>query len=531
MRKSILKSIPNKTIMALLFLVLASSVFLPQEIQAKTCSGLTGNGTTDDSDALEGCLSSAIPGDIINLPSGKYLLNGNRIFIIPEKVSLVGATGAEIINGSFSLSNYSKIISFEFSGRDRAIIIGERALVTGAEVRNNTFGSSPTWTTLLAYRANDCIIDNNTFNGAVVNWPTIVGGNIQFGGGKRNKITNNKIYGGRTSIIWLPHTNLNGATDMFEDNEITGNYVENPSEEAITLDGRADSDDNIAAKEYDKLSSVGTNQVTLSNSNWAKQSSPGYVGYDLVFIDGNLIGQTRKIISRSGATLTLDGSVAGAAVGNQITIGATAKRNLIAHNTVVGSWTAINLYGMCFNNIVEYNTVTTDIIKSVSSDNGRIFNGSVTKTYGRGPNGYNIIRYNTLENASSPTKGVIESIYFHIPKQQWHDNVYSPYTTYGNCIYGNKIGNKLRGYLQSMYVSNNTGKQDLTDVNLLAQCMEKNSLPGDFNSDNKVNTLDYEIMKTEFLKTGTNLKSDMNKDNKVNTLDYELFRREFGKKK
>ncbi len=57
------------------------------------------------------------------------------------------------------------------------------------------------------------------------------------------------------------------------------------------------------------------------------------------------------------------------------------------------------------------------------------------------------------------------------------------------------------------------------------------SLPGDFNSDNEVNTLDYEIMKREFLKTGTNLKSDMNKDGKVNTLDYELFRREFGKKK
>ena len=57
------------------------------------------------------------------------------------------------------------------------------------------------------------------------------------------------------------------------------------------------------------------------------------------------------------------------------------------------------------------------------------------------------------------------------------------------------------------------------------------ALPGDFNGDNKVNTLDYEIMKREFLKTGTNLKSDMNKDGKVNDLDYELFRKEFGNKK
>ena len=64
-----------------------------------------------------------------------------------------------------------------------------------------------------------------------------------------------------------------------------------------------------------------------------------------------------------------------------------------------------------------------------------------------------------------------------------------------------------------------------------AYSSSSNLLPGDFNGDNKVNTLDYEIMKREFLKTGTNLKSDMNKDGKVNTLDYELFRREFGKKK
>ena len=56
-------------------------------------------------------------------------------------------------------------------------------------------------------------------------------------------------------------------------------------------------------------------------------------------------------------------------------------------------------------------------------------------------------------------------------------------------------------------------------------------LPGDFNGDNKVNTLDYEIMKTEFFKVLPSYKADMNGKDGVNDLDYELFRREFGKKK
>ena len=59
----------------------------------------------------------------------------------------------------------------------------------------------------------------------------------------------------------------------------------------------------------------------------------------------------------------------------------------------------------------------------------------------------------------------------------------------------------------------------------------KSQLPGDFNGDNKVNTLDYEIMKTEFFKVLPSYKADMNGKDGVNDLDYELFRREFGKKK
>ena len=57
------------------------------------------------------------------------------------------------------------------------------------------------------------------------------------------------------------------------------------------------------------------------------------------------------------------------------------------------------------------------------------------------------------------------------------------------------------------------------------------NIPGDFNGDNKVNTLDYEIMKEEFLKVLPSYRADMNGKDGVNDLDYELFRREFGKKK
>jgi hypothetical protein len=328
--------------------------------------------------------------------------------------------------------------------------LGLQITGSGNTIRDCTFGPY-SWTALLLSLGNDNVIDRCTFNGV-----TGSGANIQILGGKRNRITNNVTKGGVTAIAFLYSRSVNGggAASLIEDNVITGNTCSGFSEEGITFDVVGDSATDAAALEYDRVSVVGSSTVTLS-----PLSFPSYVGYDLIFLSGALRGQTRSIVSQTGATFSLSGSLAGAAVNDEVVIGATFKRNLVSGNTVRSSgsnWPAILLYGMAFGNRVEGNTVRTGGIKVESIDNLAVATGSATRTHGRAPSGYNTVRNNTVG-------GGVSLEYYAIPSINGHVNTYAPYMSLGNNVIGNRCA-RVCANRQVCYIANNSGARSYSHL-------------------------------------------------------------------
>jgi hypothetical protein len=176
----------------------------------------------------------------------------------------------------------------------------------------------------------------------------------------------------------------------------------------------------------------------------------------MVFLSGALVGRTRRITAQSNDTFTLDESISGASTGDEIVIGATFKRNIIANNTVISDHAgSILLFGMSFQNRIEKNTVTAGSISIRSLDNVEKANtlatgGNVTGTWGRAPCGYNLVRNNTV--------GYRVILYYRrIPVINGHANTYSPYYTYGNAVIDNKISDVLWASYQYRYKSGNSG--------------------------------------------------------------------------
>ena len=121
--------------------------------------------------------------------------------------------------------------------------------------------------------------------------------------------------------------------------------------------------------EYDTVKAVSGSTIKLSALPF-----PCYIGYEVVFASGSLNGRTRSIVGQSGNVFALDAAPTGVAVGDKVVIGATFKRNVVSHNTVTASsnrWPAINLYGMCYQNMIENNHVRIGAIKVESTDNLR----------------------------------------------------------------------------------------------------------------------------------------------------------------
>lgn len=396
---------------------------------------------------------------IVPAAAGAYTVKST--LTVPEGVTLVGQEGATL-NATLRLSDRSVLDNIAFTDGARRVIIGETSLVTGAEVRNCSFGSS-TWASLLAYRANDCLVCSNTF----VNGRN--GGNIIFLGGKRNVIRRNSITGGRTAVLFLYSRTSNGGgyESLIEDNLVEYNTVHAVArrqyEEGISFDVAGDGPAATAALEYDRISSATGKQVVLSHANWAPTGNPSYVGYDMVFLSGDLIGQTRRIAAQSSATFTLDKSVSRATAGDKIVIGATFKRNIVRNNIVNSPNLddAILLYGMAFENIVESNTVARGAnIAVMSLDNTVRPTDSVTGTWGRAPSGYNLVRGNTVG-------GRIRLQYYAIPVIKGHTNTYARYHTYGNSVVDNEVSDRIWANDQYLHSSGNTGTTEFYRVHEL----------------------------------------------------------------
>ncbi len=359
----------------------------------------------------------------LNPPDG-YVFNGG---------------GTYTTSGALNLGNNCTIIGVNFTNGLRAVAINGNHNT----VRSCTFGPN-NWAALMIEVGAYNVIAGNTFNTTPGQ-----GANIQVTGGSHNRVTNNVTKGGVTGIIFLYRRSLNGggAASLITDNVISGNTCAGFSAEGITFDVMGNSAEDMPCLEYDAVKAASGSTITLSTLPF-----PSYVGYDVTFVSGGLNGRTRSIVGQSGNVFTLDSAPTGVAVGDQVVIGATFKRNVVSSNTITASssrWPAINLYGMCYQNLIENNRVRTGAIKVESTDNLDVASGSATRTYGRAPCGYNSVDNNVVA-------GAVQLQYYVWPTSpSGHVNTYTPFQTVGN----NAIGNtcvKVEANEQTCYVAGNS---------------------------------------------------------------------------
>ena len=359
----------------------------------------------------------------------------------PDGYSFNGG-GTYTTSGTVSLGNNCTIVGVNFASGGGVQIRGN-----GNTVRNCTFGSN-SWASVLVWVGNDNVIDGCTFNEVAGS-----GSSIQVLGGQGNQITNNVTYGGITAIAFLYSRSVNGggAASLITGNTVSGNTCSGFTEEGITFDVLGNQPADVACLEYDTVKAVSGSTVTLSSLPF-----PNYVGYDMVFLTGPLAGSRRSIVGQSGASFTL--SSGGAAVGDQVVIGACFEGNLVFGNTVTAQPgnNALILYGMAFGNVFQDNTVLQGNIQVESIDNLVPASGSASGTYGRAPCGFNTIENNVVA-------GDISLEYYAIPTINGHANTYPAYTSYGNSVIGNKC-TRVDANNQDCYVSGNSGTTNYSSV-------------------------------------------------------------------
>ena len=476
----------KKLLLAICFILL-----LPFQAMAAiiTCNTMNGNGSTDNTAALNTCITAAQSETEkqVNIPTsaGTYYFSQtyDNYLTVPEGITLNQVGETAHINGTFRLSSGSKLINMNFVDRSRAVILGQigysSGFITGAEIRDCSFGVASTASIQLS-RAHETIIDNNTF---INNYDGDAGQNISVNGGQRNVISNNYTYGGMTSILHLYSALANGGTGegMLHDNIIIGNTCEYSWEEGITFDTDGSASFTQPFKEYDTISAINSNQVTLSSAGWGGGDDPDYVGFEMVFMDGDIIGETREITGQSNAIFTLDSAVTGASVGDKVIIAATQRNNIIAYNTVNHARFAnasILLYGLAFNNKVFNNTIRDGSISIRSLDNMVMPNtlgtygvwpklGNVTQTYGRSPCGYNLIKDNNIGTVAAECAardGCRMMMFYYNLGHDGGASGYTRYRTYGNAIVDNAIITDIYCAYTDFYKDGNTGGFALTNV-------------------------------------------------------------------
>ena len=419
--------------------------------------GAKADGVTDDRTAITNAAKAAVAaGQKVYFPAGTYRLSGvlnavaGAYYYAPSGVTL--QTQGDVIGASdVTLDGFT----FQSYGAVRAISMGSKTgAVERMTVKNCTFAAGSgqyTHSRILGYLINDCVIDHNTFTGTSAS-----GGNIQVLGGKRNQITNNTITGGTTAILfmWSRTSNGGGLASVIEDNVVSGNVYSGHSEEGISFDLKANSADDCGALEYDTVQAVNGQTVTLSNL-----AFPSYTGYDIIFVDGKLAGRTRTITAQSNPAFTVSGDLTGAAAGDHVVIGAPFKHNVISGNTgtaaTSGGYAQILLYGLCFGNTVENNTVVQGKIKVESLDNTPVATGNATRVPGRAPCGFNTVRNNTVKD----TAGRIYLEYYAL------GTTYTPFVSMGNNVTGNTTP-IVEGLHQNAYVTANSGTTKYTNVTL-----------------------------------------------------------------
>jgi|GEM_PF-6775837 len=377
--------------------------------------GATGNGTTDDSAAVQRTIQAAMAsnsgGKIIYFPEGRYRIEsyltinhpalvwtGNNATLTTNAASryLTIQSGLEISN--LILDKYYLYLPSTHKNSGKMFIRGNmfknspaQAIISDAgaemmpsniEISSNSFDNC-CYAVYGSY-SNSIIADNTIQNS--------INRNIEIASGSNNLITGNRISSGVTGICFLLNRKSTQGIGL-DNNVISNNRISNISEEAISLDIHGNNSGSSGSVVKGTVSSVtvGNSQIRIVPSFRLDNPSNGYKNLYVVFLSGKTKGQALKIDSMGpdgkSYLQLVGGNAKDIAVGDRIVLQVGVVGTIISNNTISNAQTGIDLYGVAMETVVSGNHIDTckpdgirvsSLYGVLDGSYGMVFNNTIT---------------------------------------------------------------------------------------------------------------------------------------------------------
>lgn len=232
------------------------------------------------------------------------------------------------------------------------------------------------------------------------------------------------------------------------------------------------------------------------------------------------------------------------------TINLVGHNNIIRNNYLTRGGSTHRCLGVLFEwDLSDDNIITNNTIEDVSvgigffgGDRNQITHNVIKATPGLSDSvAFNIVSYDNFSNW--PCNEMESSLASHLPPNDTKHPEYVIYYSPRNChSHSNTIrGNQIIGFASLLrqgpvtdstnVVASNGGDSPPPSPALTPAPAQSPYNPGDLNSDGKVNIFDYNILISNFNKTGSFgfIPSDISRDGKVDTIDYNMVVANFGK--
>jgi len=355
--------------------------------------------------------------------------------------------------------DYISIVDMRFNRNGYNVRVGENAKASFIKIERNAFtqtGDVSGSSLEMRYMC-DSLVNDNTFSASEVAYE---GNNFTLGGGSRNTITYNNFFGGTVAVYLKSTTQFYYSnTDATNDpdfnisyNEIAYNNVEASAQEGISFDVSAGGYSGL--REWDTVSNVSDNVVTLSHASWSSATAGQYVGFYMVAIEdaNDVFGQHALITGHTNAVFTLDGAITNLEVGDHVSIQLVYKRNWIHHNTLADigfSPSGILIDGGGLENLIENNTFDDNDgikIQSLSAFNQATAFNDITGTCGVGAAAFNVVRDNNAEEVR---------MYHYEKPASCAVSKYTSFNTRNNAVYDNTLVVGAQSTLSYTYFDSN----------------------------------------------------------------------------
>ncbi|MFC5472193.1 hypothetical protein ACFPPD_26265 [Cohnella suwonensis] len=348
-------------------------------LDLKANFGAVGNGVADDTSKIQAALNS---GAKIIVPPGVYLITAdlsmNVITSILEGVNAkfkstslrtINITAGTGISG-ITFENVYLYLRWNHTNPGKFLI--DRCTFKafyGVRMEVSWTGTGFQGAMPENVQVTNCVFDGHSYGiyGAASSsyfahnlFKNTASRNIELNAGSDNLIYDNRIYGGVTGIIFLIDCTLNQRKPVNR-NIIHCNHVFNVSEEAISLDGNADTAGENASRVTGTVASLDSSTTARIIPSFSMSTANVYTEFYVTFHTGKSRGQSHRITTMgAGGTSYLEIPTADKnfiSVGDKITVVIGCVGNIISNNIVKVAQTGITAYGCGVGTIIEGNHV------------------------------------------------------------------------------------------------------------------------------------------------------------------------------